>query len=128
MGQASGDKLAAELQNVDDLDASVDVIVQYKHAPTEAHHRRVSERGGQLQRRLNIIRAAHYSISARQLEALSKDPDVEFISPDRVVFATADAVYTGNPDYGWRTVGADLATSVFGLDGTGVGIAGCGPM
>jgi len=48
---------------------------------------------------------------------------VEFISPDRAVSATASAAYTGNPDCGWRTVGADLATNTFGLDGTGIGIA-----
>jgi len=90
---------------------------------TRRDHRRVLERGGQLKRNLDIIRAAHYSVPARQIEALSKDPDVEFISPDRAVFSTATPVYTGNPDYGWRTAGADLATSVFGVDGTGVGIA-----
>ena len=27
------------------------------------------------------------------------------------------------PDYGWEAVGANLATSVFGLDGSGIGIA-----
>lgn len=100
------------------------MIIQFKQAPTPRNHARESAAGGELKRNLDIIRGAHYTISAGQLKKLSDDPDVRFISPDRVVHATAAApVYSGNPDYGWRTVGADLATSVFGVDGTGVGIA-----
>jgi serine protease AprX len=122
LGHAASDKLAPELQNLRSED-SVDVIVQYRQVPTEAHHRRILERGGELKHTLDIIRGAHYSISASQLEVLSNDPDVEFVSPDRTLTATANPLYTGSPDYGWRTVGADLAGSVFGLDGSGVGIA-----
>src|ERR1035438_5015169 len=122
-GQANQSKLAPELQGLAP-DRTVDVIIQYKQTPTPLHHARVAAVGGLLQRSLDIIHGAHYSIPARQLETLSNDPDVVFISPDRAVFATAStSPYTGSPDYGWRTVGADLATSVFGADGTGVGIA-----
>src|ERR1035438_5798669 len=122
-GQANQSKLAPELQGLAP-DRTVDVIIQYKQTPTPLHHARVAAVGGQLQRSLDIIHGAHYSIPASQLETLSNDPDVVFISPDRAVFATAStSPYTGNPDYGWRTVGADLGTSVFGVDGTGVGIA-----
>jgi len=116
------DKLAPELRHLT-TGATADVIVQYRAGPTALHHRRVLDAGGQLRSELAVIHAAHYSIPASQLEALSNDPDVEYISPDRVVTATASNVYTGSPDYGWRTVGADLATSVFGLDGSGIGIA-----
>lgn len=121
--QANQAKLAPELQGLAP-DRTVDVIIQYKQTPTPLHHARVAAVGGQLQRSLDIIHGAHYSIPASQLETLSNDPDVVFISPDRAVFATAStSPYTASPDYGWRTVGADLATSVFGVDGTGVGIA-----
>jgi len=102
---------------------TVDVIVVYRQAPTTVHHNRVAALGGELKRTLDFIRAAHYSIPPSQLELLSNDPDVEFVAPDRPVFSTANAMYTGNPDYGWRTTGADIATNVFGVDGTGVGIA-----
>jgi serine protease AprX len=118
----AGRKLDPDLSGLDSNQA-VDVIVQYKSTPTEAHHQHALARSGQLKQCLDIIRAAHYSVPANQLQELSEDPLVEFIAPDRAVRATANSVYTGSPDYGWRTVGADLATSVFGLDGTGIGIA-----
>ena len=119
-------KLSPELQGLAG-DAGVDVIVKYRQAPTPAHHSRITARGGELKQSLDIIRAAHYSVPAGELEALSNDPDVESISPDHQVFATWKPVfpvmYTGKPDYGYKTVGADLAKAVFGVDGTGVGIA-----
>ena len=126
LGQAAAQKLSPELEGLAP-DASVDVIVKYRQAPTSAHHSRIIARGGEFKQSLEIIRAAHYSIPAGQLEALSNDPDVESISPDHQVFATWKPVftvmYTGSPDYGYKTIGADLAESVFGVDGTGVGIA-----
>jgi len=118
-GQAAEHKIAAELRNRAP-DETVDVIVQFRHPPTDAQHQRMLYRGAHLKRSLDIIQAAHYSLSANQIAAISEDPDVEFISPDRPVYATA---YTGNPDYGWRTVGADMATSVFNVDGNGIGVA-----
>ena len=122
-GQANSAKLAPELQGLAP-DATVDVIIQFKQTPTALQHATVSALGGQLKRNLDIIRGAHYSVPARQLEALSNDPEIVFISADRAVFATGSvAPYTGNPDFGWRTAGADLAASVFGVDGTGIGIA-----
>src|ERR1700722_20237667 len=115
-------KVDAELKGLNS-NQNIDVIIQYRSTPTEAHYHRVLARGGHLKHNLDIIRAAQYTVPADQLQALSDDPDVEFIAPDRSVTATADSAYTGSPDYGWRTVGADLAGSVFALDGTGVGIA-----
>jgi serine protease AprX len=129
IGLAAGSKLPDELRNIAP-ETSVDVIVQYRQQPTEVNHSRVSALGGEFKRSLEVIRAAHYSISAGQLEALSEDPEVEAIWPDRKVFSTWSlwgfgntAIYTGLPDFGWRTVGADLATSSFGVTGAGVGIA-----
>jgi len=115
-------KLDSELQGLTS-NQDVDVIVQFKNVPSDGQHQRVLAHGGKLKHSLDIIRAAHYSVPANQLQSLSEDPDVTFIAPDRAVKATANAVYTGSPDYGWRTAGADLATSVFGLNGSGVGIA-----
>src|SRR2546430_13554688 len=86
-GQRINHKLAEELRGVTP-DATLDVIVQYRQTPAETNHRKVHAGGGQLKRNLDVIRAAHYTISARQLESLSQDPDVEFVSPDRPLFAT----------------------------------------
>jgi len=126
VSQGAEHKLSQELRHLNS-DELVDVIVQYHQTPTAAHHKDIASRGGELKHELEIIRAAHYSIPAREIEALSNDPDVEFISPDRAVYATWKPVFTtiynGKPDYGWKTVGADLAKSVFGLDGAGVGVA-----
>ena len=69
------------------------------------------------------MRAAHYSIAADQLQTLSEQPGIEFIGPDRPVRAAGTAEYTGNPDYGWETVGPDLMANIFTLNGAGVGIA-----
>ena len=118
----AGRELDPELKDLNS-DQTIDVIVQYRSAPTAADHHRVLARGGQLKNNLDIIRAAHYSLPADQLQALSDDPGVEFIAPDRAVKATGNSAYMGPPDYGWEAVGANLATSVFGLDGTGIGIA-----
>lgn len=116
-------KLDPALVDLSSSTHSIDVIVQYRNTPTEADHNRAAARGGELKHSLGIIRAAHYSIPANQVQALADDPNVEFIAPDRAVKGLAASSYVGSPDYGWHTVGADLATSVFGLNGTGVGIA-----
>src|SRR5579871_56411 len=123
LSQADSAKLSRELEGRQP-DQIVDVIIQYKHVPTAEHHARVAARGGELKHNLDIVRAAHYSVRAETLDTLANDPDVEFISPDHPLYAASPvAPYTGSPDYGWKTVGADLASSVFGVDGTGIGIA-----
>src|SRR5215472_17077143 len=108
--QGAEHKLSPELANVP-ADGTTDIIVLYRNAPTVDHHHRVATLGGSLKHSFDVIRAAHYAIPANQLEALSNDPDVEYIAPDHPVFSTANASYTDNPDYGWRTVAADIATS-----------------
>ena len=121
--EGPGGKLDPALVDLSSSTQSIDVIVQYRHIPTEADHNRAAARGGELRHSLGIIRAAHYAIPANQLQALADDPNVEFIAPDRAVKGLATNSYIGSPDYGWHTVGADLATSVYGLNGAGVGIA-----
>jgi hypothetical protein len=63
LGQAANQKLSPELQGIAP-DASVDVIVKYRQAPTLAQHSRIMARGGEFKQSLDIIRAAHYSIRA----------------------------------------------------------------
>src|SRR5450755_4181637 len=108
LSSGASHKLAAELQRVDP-DAAVEIIVRYRQAPTAAHHSRITARGGELKQNLDIIRAAHYSVAARELDAISEDPDIESITQDHAIFATwkpvYSQIYTGKPDYGWKTAG-----------------------
>src|SRR5947207_2615779 len=80
-------KLAAEFLKIAP-ETTLDVIVQFRRVPTETNHRKIHARGGQWKQNLDVIRAAHYSISAKELESLSQDPDVEFVSPDHPVYGT----------------------------------------
>ena len=105
--------LAPELAKLEN-DATVDVIVQYKAPPEEGHHRKVGLWGGQLKRKLELINAAHYSVTPRALEQLAADPNVAYITPDRPVQAMLD--------YATPTVYADIARQN-GYDGSGITIA-----
>src|SRR4026209_2216287 len=79
-------KIAQDLEAANPS-SNVDVIVQFKHAPTDAHHKKITDRGGQLKRELGIIKGSHYSVLASKLKDLADDPDVAYISPDRPVNA-----------------------------------------
>src|SRR6266704_2548509 len=95
--------------------ATVDVIIQFNQTPTDAHHQKVQSKGGVLKTNLDFIKAAHYSVPAESLDALADDPDVTDISPDRDV--------SGSLDYVTSAVGAPIAWNIYGLSGTGVGVA-----
>ena len=113
LAPAYAGKLSKDLQNVSS-GSTVDVIVQFKQAPTEAHHQKITSRGGQLKTALGIVKGGHYSIAAGKLAELADDPDVSYISPDRGL--------QGTLDYAASTVGADVALKN-GLDGLGVTVA-----
>ena len=53
---AGTDKLATELR-ADKVAGSIEVIVQYKVTPTEAHHARVAALGGKLHAKMDFIKA-----------------------------------------------------------------------
>src|SRR6266851_428927 len=95
--------------------ATVDVIIQFNQTPTDAHHQKVQNKGGVLKTNLDFIKGAHYSVPVESLDALADDPDVAYISPDREV--------SGSLDYVTSAVGAPIAWNVYGLDGSGVGVA-----
>src|SRR5216683_1597062 len=95
--------------------ASVDVIIQFNQTPTEAHHQKVQNKGGVLKTKLDFIKGAHYSVPVDALDDLANDPDVAYISPDREV--------SGSLDYVTSAVGAPYAWNVYGLTGTGIGVA-----
>ena len=113
MAFAGSPKMAKDLEKVDP-GSTVDVIVQFKQIPTAAHHKKVSDRGGNLKTELGAIKGGHYSIPAARIKDLADDPDVAYITPDRPV--------KGLLDYSNSTVGADIARSN-GWAGTGIGVA-----
>jgi serine protease AprX len=95
--------------------ATVDVIIQFNQTPTAAHHQKVQNKGGVLKTKLDFIKGAHYNVPVDALDGLANDPDVAYISPDRAV--------SGSLDYVTSAVGAPYAWNVYGLTGTGIGVA-----
>src|SRR5437660_3018567 len=94
--------------------ATVDVIIQFNQPPTDAHHKRVQNRGGALKTKLDFIKAGHYSVPVEALAALADDPDVAYISPNRAVKGSLDrAVSAVNGDLayasGWNGMGIAIA-------------------
>src|SRR5260370_18219098 len=118
MSHADGkDKLSKDLEALKggNSGATVDVIIQFNQTPTDAHHQKVQSKGGVLKTNLDFIKGAHYSVPVESLDALADDPDVVYISPDRDV--------SGSLDYVTSAVGAPIAWNIYGLSGTGVGVA-----
>src|SRR6266700_3888059 len=97
--------------------ATVDVIIQFNEAPTDAHHQKVHNKGGVLKTKLDVIKGARYSVPVESLQNLADDPDVAYISPNRPLSGTSTV------DFAPETVNAPVAWQQWGLDGTGVGVA-----
>src|SRR5260370_2655733 len=95
--------------------ATVDVIIQFNQTPTAAHHQKVHSKGGVRKTNLDFIKSAHYSVPVQSLNDLANDPDVAYTSPDREL--------SGSLDYVTSAVGAPIAWNIYGLDGTGIGVA-----
>ena len=110
-------KIAMDLDSADPS-SNVDVIVQFKHAPTEAHHQKIRARGGVHKRNLDLVKSSLYSVPAGKLKELADDPDVAYISPDRRI----DAAATVTPDYKLQAVNANIAQQ-YGWTGAGVYVA-----
>src|SRR5260370_4019947 len=109
-------KLSKDLDALkgDNDGATVDVIIQFNQTPTDAHHQKVQSKGGVLKTKLDLIKAAHYSVPVDALDALADDPDVVYISPNRPV--------RGSLDHAVSAVNGDLAYAS-GWNGTGIGLA-----
>ena len=89
LAYAGHPKLARDLDTADP-NSTVNVIVQFKDAPTEQNQQRMRTRGARHRTRLASVNGGMYTVSVRDLEALANDPDVEFISPDREVSGNLD--------------------------------------
>jgi hypothetical protein len=93
---AGSGKLARELESLDPA-ANVDVIVQFKQAPTAVQHQKVISRGGVHKKSLDVIKGALYSMPAAKLKELSEDPEVAYISPDRLLPGGDERPYRSEP-------------------------------
>lgn len=91
------------------------MIIQYKHAPSEARVERLLAVGARHHTHLHAINSEAVSLSRSILESIADDPEIEYISPDRPVSATLSNVVPA--------VNADIAARIYPYDGTGIGIA-----
>jgi len=114
-------KMSKDLDGKNPSD-QVDVIVQFTHAPTAKHHKKVVDRGGKFKQEHALIKGGSYSLPASALADLAADPDVAYISADRSVTSTGSADTNAVLDYYLPTLNAQYATSL-GYDGTGIGVA-----
>jgi len=95
----------------------VNVIVQYRVPPSQAHLDRAVAKGAVLQLNLPVINGSAFAVKSSALAALAKDPDVAYISLDRAVWATATVT-----DFYDQAVLAPYAWSK-NLSGSGIGVA-----
>jgi len=106
-------KLSPELKGRHSTN-SVNVIVQFKTAPTTQHETRVSRHGGWVKQHLGPAKGLLVSVPTSRLAELSNDPDVAYISPDRPISKQMNNAAVGVlANYAWS----------LGYDGTGIGVA-----
>ncbi len=110
---AGSPKISKDLQGKRPSD-QVNVIIQFKQAPTAKHHQKVLNRGGRLKQELRLVNGGAYSLPASALAGLAADPDVAYIAPDRKVSGVLDNTAAA--------VNAGVAWG-YGYDGTGIGVA-----
>jgi serine protease AprX len=111
-------KIASELSG-NQSSNQVNVIIQFNQIPTASHHRKVTNRGGSINRDLGNFKGGAYRIPASELAALANDPDVTHISVDHPLQGTASTIPI---DYHTDTVNAPGAWSQ-GFTGAGIGVA-----
>lgn len=93
--------------------STVDVIVQYKTAPTKSE---LSALGpyGQIKQQFVHVNAVWAMLTGAQMQTVSRDSNVTYISPNRATKGTLDITTAAvNADSAW-----DL-----GYNGTGIGVA-----
>jgi serine protease AprX len=93
--------------------SALDVIVQYKTAPTQSE---LSALGpyGQIQKQFVHVNAVWVMLTAAQIQTVSKDTNVSYISPNRPTKGTLDITTAA--------VNANVAWGL-GYNGTGIGVA-----
>ncbi|MDQ6665326.1 MAG: S8 family serine peptidase, partial [Acidobacteriota bacterium] len=98
---AGQSKISGDLRTLDP-ESPVEVIVQFKHAPSSAQHQKITSQGGTLNQKFDALKGAHYTIPAKALAAIGKDDEVLHVSKNREVHGSAVFTY----DYTPQTVGS----------------------
>ena len=110
---AATPKISRDLESADPQ-STAEVIVQFAHAPTEAHHQMINGHGGSLRSELPLVRAGVYAIPVAGLERLASESEVLYVSPNRQLRGSLDNVTSAvNASAAWNT----------SLAGAGIGIA-----
>src|SRR5437879_262663 len=104
-----------DLEGLESSSESLDVIIQFTETPSARHHGKVRAHGGSLRANLDLIKSGAYTVPASEIESLSADPDVVYVSPDRKV--------TGSLDLTAAAVNAPQVWQNYGLNGSGIGVA-----
>jgi serine protease AprX len=112
-------KFSPDMRQRADADGLVTVIVQYRTMPAAAHLNALRAGGARIGSKFQSIRAVTMRVSQSQLAELEQNPNVAYITPDRVQKMTANPVI----EQFATAIEADIAASHYGLDGTGVGVA-----
>jgi serine protease AprX len=110
---SASEKIAKDLL-LTDSDEPIQVIVRYRSVPQAEHEERAARRQATIVKHLDGIRSSVYRIAPAQIEELAADPDVEYVSPDRLIHPSMDIAAP--------TVLADVAQK-YGYTGAGVGVA-----
>src|SRR6266850_769457 len=110
-GQGGGNKHSWDLNN--DQNADVDVIVQFKTPPTKQELKQLGPYG-KMKKLFQGVNAINLQLSRKLIDQLEKDPNVLYVSPNRISTGSLDIVdATVFAPYAWQ----------FGWDGTGIGVA-----
>ncbi len=112
-------KLAADLNQYTESNGMVTVIVQYRQMPSASALSRMQGNGATVKSRLQAIQGATLRVPASMLPTLAKDPNVAYITPDRVVNMTANPTTESFVS----AVEADMAASQYAFNGSGIGVA-----
>jgi serine protease AprX len=107
----AGSKTAPDLPG--SSNSPVDVIVQYKTAPSK-NELKVLGPYGQIKKQFVHLNAVSVWLTSATIQTVSQDPNVLYISPNRVT--------KGSLDITTSTVNANIAWGL-GYNGTGVGVA-----
>lgn len=106
-------KLSPELRGAKSS-TIVDVIVQYKVPPGLVEKLKCQGHSGKIGKDLPLLNALHVSLPANQAAALSNDPGVLYVSPDRKLLGSLNnSAPAVNAPYAWSR----------GYDATGIGVA-----
>jgi serine protease AprX len=107
----AGSKTAPDLPG--NSSSTIDVIVQYKTTPTKNELKELGPYG-QIKKQFVHVNAVSVWLTTAVIQTVSQDPNVLYISPNRVT--------KGSLDITTSTVNANIAWSL-GYTGTGVGVA-----